>query len=174
MSRAINFLGVILCSLIGCVDGTARAPDMCNVTPVGKVPAVALPGVSFKPVTFSTKADFSDVFEKIDSITGGLDIVITRFSFDGSSNLDWVSSIDVSVKGNTPDLPPVAFGSYRRSETAGDSVAMTVSMSAEEAKRYLSHSLTMTYTVSGTAPTEEVTVTNTLCVDASGEFHKSL
>lgn len=160
-------------SLLCCVSATVTVPDVCNTTLIGNLPAAPAPDLSFSGVSLSVPIDLSKAIIKINDLSNGVDIEVTQLSLDGDVNLQWVETVDVTIKNDFSQ--DVLFATYKSNGTGvGTKISMTMKMDAKTAILYLSSPATLTFTMSGTIPTEPVVLNNTLCVKVIGQFDKSL
>lgn len=173
-----TFIVIIVAMMLSCVSATVTAPDVCNSTTVGTVPAspvADLQGSLPKDLLPPFPLDLSDTLKKISDLSPDSSVTVTQLSLTGDSNLQWLTNVMVSIKGDTPDAPDVDFATYDSDGSdPGTSLPLTLKMDSVTAKRYLSQPATLTFALTGTAPTQEVVLSNTMCVEASGKFDKSL
>ena len=166
---------ISLALLMSCVSATVNEPDVCSTNDLGTVPGAPVAGVSVPALSFSTPSDISDVLGKIKDVSDSATITVNSLSLTGDSDLSWISGVDLSIKGDSPDLPEALFASYHSSGSpSGASLPLEVKMDTGTVEKYLNHPVTMTFTVSGVSTTQSVKLTNTMCVGVSGEFSKSL
>ncbi|MGH2481373.1 MAG: hypothetical protein ACRDHW_17100, partial [Ktedonobacteraceae bacterium] len=71
-------------------------------------------------------------------------------------------------------MPSAPLASYTSSGDPGPEVNMTILMDSATILRYLSKPATLTFTLSGTAPTQSITFRRTMCVEVSVQVSKSL
>jgi hypothetical protein len=174
MTRINTLLGLLPMILVGCVSATVEEPSVCGSDSLGTIPASPVGGVTLPPQTFSSKFDFSEAISKLQGVSSDLSVNVNALTLDNSNgDLAWVSAVDVSVTGNTSDTPEVSFASYHGTNP-GTSVSIPILMDDATILRYLSHPVTLTFTINGTAPTKAVNFSNTMCVAATGQFNKAL
>ena len=178
MMKTFKFVIVLgIAAICACVTATVDAPNVCDTTSIGTIPAApaVLAGVSVPPVSFSRPSDLSGTIKKISDVADGVNVSVTQLFLNGDSDLQWISQVDVSVNGGTPDTPDAPLASYKSSGVdPGNSINLTVQMDTNTAYRYLSNPVTLTFTVAGQVPDQAVVLTNTMCVEATGNFSKSL
>lgn len=171
----LNFLGVLLpCLMIGCVSATVDEPSVCTTVSLGSIPASPFPGITLPPTSFSDSMDFSGAVSKLTDVASNLTANVSNLSMSNNGDLDWMSEVNVSIASS--DMPSAAFASYTAPTNGkpGTTVDMKILMDSSTLLKYLEHPITLTFTVSGTAPTQSVTFMNTMCVAVSGKFSKSL
>jgi hypothetical protein len=159
------------------VSATVSDPSICDsVEVVATIPVSPIPGVVLPPLTFTVNYDFSSTLNKVGDVADQLQANVNQLSISNNGDLDWVNELDVSVSGSTSDTPVVALASYSKgSGTPGNTVELTLKLDTATMLRYLqSGPITLTFTVSGTTPTQPVSLSNTFCVAVSGHFSKSL
>lgn len=159
-------------SMIGCASATVTEPSVCDTVMLGSVPASPVGGVPLPPQTFTTNFDFSGVVSKVTDVADNVTTNVNQLTMDNNGDLNWVSEVDVSVSAS--DMPAVPFAQYKSNGDPGPEVKLDILMPSNEILQYLSQPITLTFTVNGTSPTQNVNFTNTMCVAVSGQFNKSL
>jgi hypothetical protein len=120
---------------------------------------------------FNTSFETSNVSDVADKLT----LDVSKLVLNNNGDLNWLYEVDVSIAGNSSDTPEAPFATYHSNgNNPGSEVSVSVLMDNNTILRYLSEPITLTFTVSGTAPTTPVNFTNTMCVAVSGQFNKSL
>ena len=159
------------------ISATVSDNSVCDSVSIDTtVPVSPLPGVVLPPLTFAVNYDFSSTLNKVGDVADQLQANVNQLSVSNNGDLDWVSELDVSVAGNTSDTPTVPLASYTKgSGTPGNTVDLSLLLDTATMLHYLqSGPITLTFTVSGTTPTQPVSLSNTFCVAVSGHFSKSL
>lgn len=159
-------------ALIGCATATVDVP-VCDDNDVGTIPASPISGVSIPPVSFKVPLDLSKTIGKVDDVSNEISVAINQMLLNGDSSLQWITQVDVSIAGDV--MPDAPLASYKSDGTdPGKSLSMTVIMTPDVAINYLRTPATLTFTIAGMAQTHTVSLTNTLCVQATGSVRKSL
>lgn len=176
MAGALTILGLATAaSLSGCATATIDEPAACDTVMLGSVPASPVAGVPLPPQTFTSNFDFSGTIKKIGDVADNLTTNVSQLTMNNNGDLQWVSRVDVTVSGGTPDTPEAPFATYvSNGGDPGPVVTVQVQMDSATILKYLSNPVTLKFTVNGTAPTQAVNFTNTMCVDVSGQVSKSL
>lgn len=159
------------------ISATVEDSNICDSVMVNTVvPVSPIPGVVLPPLTFTVNYDFSSTLNKVGDVADQLQANVNQLSISNNGDLNWVNELDVSVSGNTSDTPVVALASYTKgSGTPGSTVELELLLDTATMLRYLkSGPITLVFTVSGTTPTQSVSLSNTFCVAVSGHFSKSL
>jgi hypothetical protein len=169
-----NLLSLLLCvGLAGCVSATVTEPDVCDTASLGTIPASPVGGLNLPPVTFTTPSeDYSTVVSKVQSVASNLSADVSQLTIDNNGDLDWVTSVSVTINGPDMSVPLATYASD--GQTPGSELVLDVVLDQATLLGLLAQPFTLTFTISGTAPTQSVTLTNTLCVGLSGKFSKSL
>lgn len=168
----IGGLLIAVMALVGCTSATVTEPSACDTLMLGSIPASPVGGVALPPVTFSSNFDFSGVISKVKAVSDNITTNVNQLTMDNNGDLNWVSQVDVSIQA--PGMQSVPFAQYKSNGDPGAEVALNILMDSGTMLAYLSQPITLTFTVQGTAPTQAVTFTNTMCVSVSGQFNKSL
>jgi len=166
----------LIVGLVGCIDATVTVPEVCS-TSSSAIPVPHVDPHVVGPVTIvtSTPLYISETFTNLTDVTDTFDVNMTRFTLDDNVDLSWIASIDVSVKSEIDHLPDVSLATYKRvDDSLVHSIALTPIMDAETMQKYFMHPLTLTYTLKGIPPTSAYAITNTLCVSATTQIHKTL
>jgi hypothetical protein len=165
-------LAIAMCS---CVSATVEESNVCYFTDVGTIPAAPVAGIIVPNVSFSKEVDLSDAIKGMSDVAEKVTVVVNSLMLDGDSDLSWVNHMDVSIAGNSADTPDAALAHYESNGTVPImKLPITVQMDPLTAYRYLSHPVTLTFTIAGTTTTVPVNMSSTLCVGASAQFNKSL
>lgn len=169
-------------AMTGCVSGTVTEPSICDTATLGTIPASPIKGLFLTDLPFSPPPfNFSSTVSKIQDVASGLSVDISQLTINNDGDLDWVSNITVNISSET--MPTVPFATYTNTNSTLDAgpgagrpheITLDVQMDSATLLQYLSSPVTLTFTISGEAPTEAVTITNTMCISASGSFTKSL
>lgn len=170
---------MILCGLMaavlsGCVSATVTEPSLCDTSSLGSVPASPVAGIVLPPHTFTDTFDFSQTIDKVTDVANQLTIDVNQLTVDGN-DMSWVTGVIVSIQGSGDNTPEAQLATFTSNGTQDQSVPLTVTMDSDTLLSYLeSGPITLSVEVTGTAPLQPVTMTNTLCVMVSGSFSKSL
>lgn len=175
MIGCLVILALAGASLVGCATATIDEPSVCDTVSLGSIPASPVAGVPLPPQTFTSKFDFSDTIGKIGDVADNLTTNVNQLTMNNNGDLQWVSEVDVTVTGDSPDTPEAPFAVYKSDGSdPGQVVLVQVQMDSANILKYLRHPVTLKFTVTGTSPTQDVNFTNTMCVEVSGEVSKSL
>jgi len=174
MTGCAIILALAGASLIGCATATIDEPAACDTVSLGTVPASPVAGVPLPPQTFTSNFDFSGTIKKIGDVADNLSANVSQLTMNNNGDLQWVSQVDVTVTGDSQDTPEAPFASYTSNGDPGQQVTVNVKMDQGTILKYLEHPITLKFTVNGTAPTQTVNFTNTMCVDVSGSVSKGL
>lgn len=166
--------GFLAVALSACVSATVTEPSLCDTSALGSIPASPVAGIVLPPHTFTDTFDYSSTISKVTDVANQLSVGVTQLTVDGN-DMSWVTSMTVSIQGSGDDTPETQFATFTSNGTQDQSVPLTVTMDSGTLLSYLeSGPVTLSVEVSGTAPLQPVTMTNTLCVMVSGNFSKSL
>lgn len=170
-----NISALLLClGLSACVSAQVTEPSLCDTSSLGSVPAFPVAGVALPPHTFTDTFDFSQTISKVTDVANQLTIGVTQLTVDGN-DMSWVTGVTVSIEGSGENTPQVEFATFTSDGRQDQSVPLTVTMDSDTLLSYLeSGPITLSINVTGSAPLQTITMTNTLCVMASGSFSKSL
>ncbi len=172
----MNNLSTLLLALsvAGCVSATVTEPSLCDTSSLGNVPASPAAGVVLPPHTFTDTLDLSQSISKVTDVANQLTVDVNQLTVDGN-DMSWVTGMTVSIQGSGDNTPEVLFATFKSNGTEDTSIPLTVTMDSNTLLSYLeSGPVTLSVEVTGTAPLQPVTMTNTLCVMVSGSFSKSL
>lgn len=160
--------------MVACATATVDVP-VCADHEVGTVPASPITGVTIPPISFQVPLDLSDSLKKVDDVSKEVSVVINQLLLTSDTDLQWITQVDVSITGDTIDTHTAPLATYKSDGSdPGKSLPLTVIMSGDLVINYLRIPSTLTFTVSGMAQTHPVTLSNTLCVQATGSVSKSL
>jgi hypothetical protein len=171
MKNLITVLFAIVLS--GCISANVSEPSICSTVDLGTIPASP---VSFQlpPTTFSKSFDFSKSLSKVSDVANDLTVSVSQLTIDNNGDLSWVSAMSVSIEGQDSTHPLTPFATFNPADVSDQTISLQVVMNSDQLLNYLmSGPVIISVTLSGSAPTTKVDLSNTLCVAASGSFSES-
>jgi hypothetical protein len=165
---------IALLAMVACVDVTVAEPSVCDTVTFGTIPAAPI-SIQVPPISLSTPLDISEPLSKISDVFDQLTLNGADLTITSSSDLSWVSSLEISVDGGNPNLPKATMASYHSTGAGpGKSLSMHMDMEPNTILTYMKSPLTVTLTVSGFSPTEANDLGGNVCLSVAGGLKKSL
>lgn len=176
----------------GCVSGTLEDSSVCDQQEVdfGTIPPQVCQAATAGQVvsqqislTQTVQYNFSSAFSKVDDVSKNVNVKVIELMVDNiTHDLDWCSSVQVSITGSASDgstpMTNLASGSFA---SPSAEMFVNVEMNGNTLLHYLeSGQVSLAFTLNGTVSSSDVCALGELsniinfCVSASGSFSKSL
>lgn len=166
---------------VSCANVTVDEPSICDsksLTSLPSVPAgVTIPsGITAPPVSFSQQLDLSSTLSKIKNVANDVSVSVNELMLANTvGSMSWVQFVEVDISANGMPSKPVVKFSPQSGQMDVSSINLPVIMDPSVLFEYLSAGpVTLTFTLSGTVPTQTPELTGTMCVSASASKTVSL
>jgi hypothetical protein len=179
--RRLVFALVASMIAIGCATVTVDEPSVCDskaMTQLPSVPAgvVVPPGITAPPISFTQQLDLSSTLDKINKVADSVSIGINRLTLDNSAGtMSWLSHVEVDIQSQGMASKVLVQYDLQPGDKSSSQVNLPVLLDTATLYSYLSAGpVTLTFTLSGDAPSQTPELTGTMCISASATATKSL
>jgi hypothetical protein len=166
----IGLMGMLTATLctFACADIKVEVPNICNTSQVGTI----YPSYQ-KVTTLQTTVDVSQEVDQIQKTFDQLYIKLTSLDVTADQDLSWLQDMKITIDGGTASAPNVTLATYQPGTgDPGMSLPIKLMMDANTLFEYLSQPITLTFTITGSPPSEPANFTSSFCVDLTGEINK--
>ena len=176
MHKLLLIMAAILIS--GCVSATVDEPSVCDTQALTQLPSApvtaTVPGTV--PVSFSQNLDLSGTLSKINKVADSVSINVTQMLLANSSgNMSWLQHVDVNITAQGMQSAVLVQYDLQPGDQNSTSLSLPVKLDNNTLYSYLSQGpVTLTFTLSGSAPTQVPNLSGTMCLSASASVSKSL
>jgi hypothetical protein len=174
-------LPLVALMAISCANVSVDEPSICDSKSLTSLPSVPVgvtvpSGISTPPISFSQQLELSGTLSKINSVADDVSVTVNQLVLDNTTgSLAWVQYVEVDIATDGMPSQPVVKFSPPPGSMNGSSIDLPVLMDPSTLYSYLSAGpVTLTFTLSGSVPTQTPELTGTMCVSASASKSVSL
>lgn len=175
-----KLLFVIAAALIsaGCVSATVDEPSVCDSQALTQLPSTpvqaTVPGVV--PVSFTQTLDLSSTLNKINNVADSVSVNVTQMLLANSTGtMSWLQHVEVDIVAQGMQSAVLVQYDLQPGDRNATSLSLPVKMDGNTLYSYLSKGpVTLTFTLSGSAPSQVPNLSGTMCLSASAKVSKSL
>lgn len=164
---------------VGCANVTVDEPSICDGKSLTSLPSVSsgdAGGVSLPSVSFTQQLDLSSTLSKINNVADDVSIQVTQMVLDNTSgNMSWVTEVDVDIAANGMQSQRLVHYMAQPGDQSSSSLNLPILLGSGTMYSYLSSGpVLLTFTLSGSVPSQTPELTGTMCINASASKQLSL